>query len=415
MKKNTASQTISFHMIAVADGSDVTTGTPAVYYVIDGGAEGTGAGTATHEGHGAWSYVPAQAETNGSHISFTMVLADAVSQTVQVYTDVTASTVTAAVTTDAASRTASQADVSGLSTATVTNAIKAKTDNLPASPAATGAAMTLTSAYDAAKTAAQASTALSTATWTSTIAGRIDAAISTRSTLTAAQVWDHGTKTLTSFGTLVADIATAVWGAAVKVVTGGTVTTDAASREASKASTAGLALEATAQTILTDTNELQTNQANWNTATGFATPQNVTDAVDTLETAIGEIEVGGGTGTAPTVQEIDNQLTSTHGAGLWTASATGSGNIYVDHNTLDDTGDDMKFQLSNKAGITNATVTAFVKSEYDMGLRISNGNTVTIAEGAWLEPLKLYAGVQYVIEFYRADMNRVMTTVTPSL
>lgn len=35
--------------------------------------------------------------------------------------------------------------------------IKAKTDNLPASPAATGAAMTLTSAYDAAKTAAQVS------------------------------------------------------------------------------------------------------------------------------------------------------------------------------------------------------------------------------------------------------------------
>ncbi len=33
-------------------------------------------------------------------------------------------------------------------------AIKAKTDNLPASPAATGAAMTLTAAYDAAKTAA---------------------------------------------------------------------------------------------------------------------------------------------------------------------------------------------------------------------------------------------------------------------
>lgn len=34
-------------------------------------------------------------------------------------------------------------------------AIKAKTDNLPASPAAVGSAMTLTSAYDAAKTAAQ--------------------------------------------------------------------------------------------------------------------------------------------------------------------------------------------------------------------------------------------------------------------
>ena len=33
--------------------------------------------------------------------------------------------------------------------------IKAKTDNLPATPAATGDAMTLTSAYDAAKTASQ--------------------------------------------------------------------------------------------------------------------------------------------------------------------------------------------------------------------------------------------------------------------
>lgn len=39
-------------------------------------------------------------------------------------------------------------------------AVKAKTDNLPASPAATGDAMILTSAYDAAKTAAQAGDAM---------------------------------------------------------------------------------------------------------------------------------------------------------------------------------------------------------------------------------------------------------------
>ena len=43
---------------------------------------------------------------------------------------------------------------------TDTAAIKLKTDNLPASPAATGAAMTLTAAYDAAKTAAQPGTAM---------------------------------------------------------------------------------------------------------------------------------------------------------------------------------------------------------------------------------------------------------------
>lgn len=38
----------------------------------------------------------------------------------------------------------------------------------------------------------------------------VDAAISTRSTLTAAQVWAYGARTLTSFGTLVADTVTAI-------------------------------------------------------------------------------------------------------------------------------------------------------------------------------------------------------------
>lgn len=67
----------------------------------------------------------------------------------------------------------------------VVDAVKLKTDNLPAAPAAVGSAMILTAAYDAAKTAAPASTALSNATWTDARAGRLDnldAAISTRST-----------------------------------------------------------------------------------------------------------------------------------------------------------------------------------------------------------------------------------------
>lgn len=45
-------------------------------------------------------------------------------------------------------------DISALPTAATVGAIKTKTDNLPASPAAVGSAMTLTGAYDAAKTAA---------------------------------------------------------------------------------------------------------------------------------------------------------------------------------------------------------------------------------------------------------------------
>lgn len=85
MRKNVASQTIAFQMNSTTDGSAVTTGTPTVYYTIDAGTQGTGSGTAAHEGNGQWSYVPAQAETNGTHVAFTMVLSGAISQTLNVW------------------------------------------------------------------------------------------------------------------------------------------------------------------------------------------------------------------------------------------------------------------------------------------------------------------------------------------
>ena len=86
MKKNIASQVVCFHMLSTTDGSDVTSGTPVVYVTGNGGTQATGSGTITHEGHGEWSYVPTQAETNYDHIAFTMVLSGAFSQTVNVYT-----------------------------------------------------------------------------------------------------------------------------------------------------------------------------------------------------------------------------------------------------------------------------------------------------------------------------------------
>ncbi len=73
-------------MVSAADGSDVTTGTPTVYVTGDGGTQATGTGTAAHEGNGCWSYAPTQAETNYNHAAYTMKLATAVTQTVNVYT-----------------------------------------------------------------------------------------------------------------------------------------------------------------------------------------------------------------------------------------------------------------------------------------------------------------------------------------
>jgi hypothetical protein len=85
VRKNVAGQVVAFQAVSTTDGSAVTTGTPAVYYTIDGGTQGTGAGTSTHEGNGCWSYAPAQAETNGNHVVFTFALTGAVSQSVNLY------------------------------------------------------------------------------------------------------------------------------------------------------------------------------------------------------------------------------------------------------------------------------------------------------------------------------------------
>lgn len=59
------------------------------------------------------------------------------------------------------------------------------------------------------------------------LGAQLDVAVSTRSTLTAADVWAHTTRTLTSFGTLVSDIASAVWSAGSRTLTSfGTLVSD---------------------------------------------------------------------------------------------------------------------------------------------------------------------------------------------
>lgn len=103
MRKNVASQVVCGQLVALADGTDVTSGTTNVYVLGDGGTQSAGGGTVTHEGNGTWSYVPTQAETNYAHIAFTFKNALAVSSTVNIYTvgqDFTASTLNCTVTTN---------------------------------------------------------------------------------------------------------------------------------------------------------------------------------------------------------------------------------------------------------------------------------------------------------------------------
>jgi len=185
MKKNTAGQIVAFQMNSASDGSAITSGTPTVYYTVDGGTQGTGSGSSTHEGNGQWSYAPAQAETNGNHVAFTMVLTGAISQTVNVYPTFPQTGDSYAIVN---SGTHGNAALKTLidTVDTVVDAIKTVADALPDSGALTdlatletrltaaraayldasissrsdGTGVTLHSDYDAAKTAAAAGTAM---------------------------------------------------------------------------------------------------------------------------------------------------------------------------------------------------------------------------------------------------------------
>ena len=77
-------------MVSSEDGSAFT-GTVTVYVTGDGGTQaiGTvGSGICTHEGNGLHTYLPAQAETNYTHIAFTFIGTGAVPVTIQVYTNI---------------------------------------------------------------------------------------------------------------------------------------------------------------------------------------------------------------------------------------------------------------------------------------------------------------------------------------
>ncbi len=172
-------------MVSATDGSAFT-GSVTVAVTGDAGTQATGSvgsGACTHEGNGYHTYAPAQAETNYDLVAFTFTGTGAVPVTVQIFTnfpqtgdnyarlgapagasvsaDVAAiKTQTAAIETDTSTDIPATLTTIAAYVDTEVAAIKAKTDNLPASPAAVGSAMTLTAAYDAAKTAAQAGDAM---------------------------------------------------------------------------------------------------------------------------------------------------------------------------------------------------------------------------------------------------------------
>lgn len=188
------------------------------------------------------------------------------------------------------------------SVATKVELIKSKTDNLPTNPASTGDAMTLTAAYDAAKTASQFNAANDTVTINATQAATMVTAtgFATPSDIPTADITAIKTKVDALHNTDLTGIATSsnVTDAQTAIIAAmPTIPTDYA-----KASDlTGLSTFNAA----TDTVTINSTQAaTMTTATGFATPANITTAQAAIIAHGDENWTGGGSGGGATPKQI---------------------------------------------------------------------------------------------------------------
>ena len=172
--------------------------------------------------------------------------------------------------------------------------------------------------------AALAATALSTAVWTGVPTGFLAATFPT----TLASTTNITGGTITTVGTCTTNSDMRGTDGANTVVpdAAGTIPT-------------GMALETTSQTILADTNELQLNQGNWITATGFST-----------HTAADVWTVGARTVTGGTITTLSGHTPQT-GDSFARIGATGSGlTSLATQTSVNTTNDRLGFTLAALAG-----------------------------------------------------------------
>jgi hypothetical protein len=173
--KNTASQYIHAQMNSRADGSPLTSSV-AVAVKVDNGSQAAGSGTLAHVANGLWQYTPTQAETNGDVISFQFIHATGVNANVELIT-------------------IPAIPYSGADPAGVTTLLS----RVP------GTVVTPPTVVDIRAEMDSHSTKL--------------ALLDMNLSGIPLAVWSFGTRTLTSFGSMVSDIANAVWTAVTRSLT----------------------------------------------------------------------------------------------------------------------------------------------------------------------------------------------------
>ena len=344
IQQGTSSTPLLFLMVDSSDHLTAKTGlSPSVTLSKCGGGFSAPAGAVTEIGSGWYKVAGNAADTNTLgplilHATATGAdpvdsLWEVVAVNVQDAAALGLSRLDAAVTSRLASASYTAPDNAGVT------AIKAKTDNLPASPAAVGSAMALTAAYDAAKTALSA------------------AAYTTPPTAAdiATAVWAAGTRTLSSFGSLVADAAAAVWAADTRTLSNfGTLATDAAT-----------AVWAASTRTLSSFGNLvsDTTAAVWSALTsGLSTSGSIGKLL------VDDIDAKVSSATAPTATavatQVDSTLSASHGSGLW-GGATGTGDAACTIGVYDANGD----------GMPGVELTARAASNVDTDPIVAQGTT----------------------------------------
>ena len=164
-----------------------------VYLSIDGGSFAASTNTAQEIGRGTYKVTLSNMEADFSTLIYQPVCTGAQTNTLVKEADPVMPTIPTAsdnatavwgaqdkIVTINATQAATLAAASDLdNVAAKVELVKAKTDNLPVSPAATGDAMTLTSAYDAAKTASQFNAAQDAVTIDSASVAAVQSGLST--------------------------------------------------------------------------------------------------------------------------------------------------------------------------------------------------------------------------------------------
>jgi len=134
----------------------------------------------------------------------------------------------------------------------------------------------------------------------------------------ATAVWAYGTRTLTSFGTLVADIASAVWGATTRTLTSyGTLVTDVATAVWDATTRTLTGFGSLVADIWGYATRALTDKTGFSLSADYDAAKTAAQAGDAMTLTTGE--------RSAIASEVNTTLSAEHGAGSWESGGAGSG------------------------------------------------------------------------------------------